>query len=381
MDKKRERIGILFNYSEAWIGGSYYFINLVSALCTLPDTRKPIIIIVSKNSESYHRIKETNYPYLEYLPAAFKYNKAERLVNKICRILSNNNLIKKGYTSTQLPILFGYYEQLYGYTCNKKLFWIPDLQEKFYPQYIGESIALNRAKIHKKIIKDEASIVFSSQDSCKHFQQFYPTFRGQPHVVPFAVTLPDFQHINFGVLAKKYGIEEPYFFAPNQFWPHKNHITVIKAIELLKYRKIEVKVIFTGNENTGDGTYSKSLKHYVEKKGLNGNCIFLGFIDREEQLTLMQEAVSVVQPSLFEGWSTVVEDAKALKKHIILSNIAVHHEQIKDDAIFFSPEDENELANILLDVLKRAPLASSRSLYENDIVFFANEFLSAFENS
>ncbi len=40
---------------------------------------------------------------------------------------------------------------------------------------------------------------------------------------------------------------------------------------------------------------------------------FLGFIDRGEQLQLMKNSIAIVQPSLFEGWSTVVEDTKAMQ--------------------------------------------------------------------
>ena len=38
----------------------------------------------------------------------------------------------------------------------------------------------------------------------------------------------------------------------------------------------------------------------------------LGFISRQDQLSLMRDAIAVIQPSLFEGWSTVVEDCKAI---------------------------------------------------------------------
>jgi hypothetical protein len=50
----------------------------------------------------------------------------------------------------------------------------------------------------------------------------------------------------------------------------------------------------------------------------------VGFIDRAEQTMLLKNAISIVQPSLFEGWSTVVEDAKALNQYMILSDIPVN---------------------------------------------------------
>ena len=41
----------------------------------------------------------------------------------------------------------------------------------------------------------------------------------------------------------------------------------------------------------------------------------------------MRQSVAVLQPSLFEGWSTTVEEAKSIGKTILLSDIPVHREQ------------------------------------------------------
>lgn len=43
--------------------------------------------------------------------------------------------------------------------------------------------------------------------------------------------------------------------------------------------------------------------------------------------TLMKHAIAIINPSLFEGGSTTVEEAKSLLKVIILSGIPVHREQ------------------------------------------------------
>jgi len=61
----------------------------------------------------------------------------------------------------------------------------------------------------------------------------------------------------------------------------------------------------------------------------------------------MQHAVAIIQPSLFEGWSTVVEDSKALNKFIIASDIPVHREQNNGNMEFFSPNNSVQLAEII----------------------------------
>jgi glycosyltransferase involved in cell wall biosynthesis len=68
-------------------------------------------------------------------------------------------------------------------------------------------------------------------------------------------------------------------------------------------------------------------------------------------LTLMKNAQAVIQPSLFEGWSTVVEDAKALYQTLIVSDIAVHQEQLEQKAYYFPPNDYVTLAHKMTEVM------------------------------
>jgi glycosyltransferase involved in cell wall biosynthesis len=55
-----------------------------------------------------------------------------------------------------------------------------------------------------------------------------------------------------------------------------------------------------------------------------------------------------LQPSLFEGWSTTVEEAKSLGKKLLLSDIAVHREQNPPESVFFDPKNSEELAAKML---------------------------------
>ena len=104
--------------------------------------------------------------------------------------------------------------------------------------------------------------------------------------------------------------------------------------------------MFSGKESDPrNPTYFDELKDYVKSNNLEKNISFLGFIDRKEQLCLMKNAKAVIQPSLFEGWSSVVEDAKSLNKNIIVSSLNVHREQLENKAYYFDPYDEGDLAD------------------------------------
>ena len=63
----------------------------------------------------------------------------------------------------------------------------------------------------------------------------------------------------------------------------------------------------------------------------------------------MRRSIAVVQPSLFEGWSTLVEDARLLGKPMILSNLPVHLEQNPPYSAFFEVNSPEDLAKLLGD--------------------------------
>ena len=102
----------------------------------------------------------------------------------------------------------------------------------------------------------------------------------------------------------------------------------------------------------------------------------LGFISREDQLALMHAAVAVVQPSLFEGWSTVIEDVKSMSVPLVASAISVHQEQLVDyrAKLFFAPEDAAELKRCTVQVLD-GNLAAQPYAYKQDLIRFTQNFM------
>lgn len=103
-------------------------------------------------------------------------------------------------------------------------------------------------------------------------------------------------------------------------------------------------------EDNRNPQYIDELNKIIKKYELKINLLILGLIPREDQLGLIKGSVAVIQPSLFEGWSTVVEDAKSLRQNLVLSDIDVHFEQRLDNCIFFKRNDYLELAEILIGI-------------------------------
>jgi glycosyltransferase involved in cell wall biosynthesis len=192
----------------------------------------------------------------------------------------------------------------------------------------------------------------------------------------FAVTHPNYKSISTDTLFVKYNIDKPYFFCPNQVWAHKNHIAVLKAVKFLKdHSRNDVLVVFSGKEvDYRNPDFFAELKKYILENGIEGSVRFLGFIDREDQLQLMNNSISVIQPSLFEGWSTVIEDAKSMGQYVIASNLEVHQEQLLNNVVFFNPADATELVDIMKKLIDKPAIKTSND-YQDNINKFGKTFL------
>ena len=80
---KRKRVGFLFSYNENWIAGTYYLLNIISALNTLEDDKKPVVVILTDDKNNIKIVKDqTKYPYIEYITFPIKLNLFQRGINK-----------------------------------------------------------------------------------------------------------------------------------------------------------------------------------------------------------------------------------------------------------------------------------------------------------
>ncbi len=233
--------------------------------------------------------------------------------------------------------------------------WIPDFQHKYYPKFFSNK-EINRRDIMFKNIMDSASpLVLSSNCSYLDAEKFYGT-KENMYVVPFVSYIEqEIYSLKRGAekeILDKYSLSnKKYACICNQFWRHKNHIVIFRAIEYLakKNELDDFIFVFTGYpEDDRDPDYYQEISLLINSQVVKKHILILGFIDRNEQITLMKNSEYIIQPSLFEGWGTVLEDAKVLDKTILLSDIPVHREQKNDKCILFAPNNMVYLAELIV---------------------------------
>jgi len=182
---------------------------------------------------------------------------------------------------------------------------------------------------------------------------------------------------------QKYELPAKYLMFPGQFWVHKNHLMLFEAIRILvQEKRLDVVLLCSGRQSDYRfPEHFSKIKEFIAKNNLEQNIRLLGLIDRHDQIQLMRAAAAIMNPSLFEGWCLMVEEARSLGKPVFLSDLPIHREQDPPQAHYFDPHDPRELAELLARhwPLLRAGVvphreALARQTAKNSEIHFARHF-------
>ena len=334
--------------NEQWLGGVNYFKNLFQALSMLENL--PVEIYIPEDNPEilfkYARPVNENIS----IKKDFNYK-----LTKVLTILKGKNFDKAAYAKS---IFLKDYDlvshvRFFNYNDTPITSWIPDFQHIHLKEFFSENEIVMRDEYFADCAQKSNVVILSSNCAKNDFTKLFPDYAQKAKVLNFVSCInPEIYDITDNKrddIIEKLKLPSKYFYVPNQFWQHKNHITVFKAVKLLKDKGINVKIVCSGSteDYRNMNFYNDTILKYIEENNLQENIQILGIIDIDEVYYLMRNCISIINPSLFEGWSSTVEEAKSLGKNIILSDLDVHKEQNPPNARFFSRLNYEELADIM----------------------------------
>ena len=333
MNTAKQTLGLIIQWgSDGWTGGPNYLKNIALAVSAVPPQHRLRLIYLVKPDQMDHLAQ-----YQGILPLA-----------------DEVRLFAPGVPMDDIDVLYPFPGNTEGMSYKPtRVHWIPDFQHCHLPEFFSKPDSDWRNSYFASLAKGQNLVVLSSQSALEDFKHFYqascPTY-----VLRFSSS-PEQGWLNGDPQSTmaKYGIHEPFLMCCNQFWKHKDHSTLFKAVHLLQQRGRIVRLVCTGStEDHRHPKYFASLQQFILNHGLSEQIRILGLIERADQIQLLRAAHAVVQPSLFEGWSTVIEDCRMLGKTVVYSNIPVHVEQAPPHSEPFKASDPEHLAQILDDKLE-----------------------------
>ena len=349
---QRKRIALIFEIKKGWMGGTYYILNLINALNSLPDEEKPQITLLVKCKSDYRYAADyTAYPYLDYRTVLYSKNRLRliKVINKLFWHIIGKNILTTIPFREKVDAIYPLFDTTQCIKGSPNLMWIPDFQELHLPHLFSKKDLYNRNSRAKRIRDTRKIIVFSSNDARNDYLRFYNGEYSCTRLFQFTAKIPVIPADTLSIM-NKFGVSSGnYYFCANQFWAHKNHQILFESIRILRDAGHPVILLCSGNNaDYRSADHYKSLVAFIKDNNLSDNIRLLGLIDRKEQLSLMKEARAIIQPSLFEGWSTSIEEAKSMDKFMILSDLPVHKEQAPQNALFFERHNPQDLADKIL---------------------------------
>jgi glycosyltransferase involved in cell wall biosynthesis len=326
-----------------WLGGVNYLRNLVVALGAAPGTGiEPVLLLprgttVASGFPDTERIESWGLRLHAWIAERGVWHRleADPFLDALLRknriaLLSHANMLGR---RARTPVVG----------------WIADFQHRHLPEFFSTRERAIRDEVFEKTCRLSARVIVSSEAARRDLTQFYPRWADKARVLRFVdCSSPASSAADRAEIESRYGFTGPYLLLPNQFWAHKNHRVVIDALGVLARTGRRPLVLATGHtQDYRRAGFFEGLMARRAELGLGDSFRVLGTVPYADLAGLMRHANAVVNPSLFEGWSTTVEEAKSLGKRVLLSAIPVHLEQAPARGTYFDPKDPESLSELL----------------------------------
>jgi len=230
-------------------------------------------------------------------------------------------------------------------TRNPIRFWLSQ-----FVYYLVFSSAINRSK---KIItpsawvKKEVQIKFHQDD-----KKIVVTYEAPAENLKKIAQL-NWSSQKVASVLKNYRLAKPYLLYVGNLYPHKNIDKLIEALEQIPSAKL---VIVTAR----NVFLKKAKKRFGEYKAFN-RVKFLGFIPDADLPAIYKGAEVFVFPSLSEGFGLPGIEAMAFGTPVAAADNTALPEVYDEAAIYFDPNDSDDIAQRINQVLTDKDLAESLS--------------------
>ncbi|MGG4405947.1 glycosyltransferase family 1 protein [Geobacillus stearothermophilus] len=316
--------------------------------------------------------KKNNY-YIYYAPWMKEYEFLDIQQDNftfICVKVPKNKLLRNLYQAFVFPFIILKH--------NPDLLHIPDTSPVFFTTcktistihdlaefHVPEKYSKIQSKIRKFIVKNQLKNShhvltvshYSKNDMLK-------LLRKPSEKISVVYNGVDYKKFNKQVYNNlpKVASQKKYFLYVGELERTKNVSCIVNAYSLLPSNiKEDYHLILVGRK----GNDFRNIYNLVQEKKIQSKVHFLDYVSDLELVSLYNNCVAFIFPSIFEGFGLPVLEAMACEAPVLCSNASCLPEIAGDAAMLFNPYDVNDLSNKMELIIKRPDL--SHKLIENGL--------------
>ena len=359
------KIGIILN-SAPYFGGTFqYNETILEALNYIKNNEEKVDVVAAYDDVLWRKyLKRYDF---KLLKTNLRINKAyiqNINIDELRKVLPDMHIGAKDMLKEKCDIWICPSQDVWSFLLDAPvLSTIHDLMhryEKDFPEVCDDGEYEYRELLYSNMCKYSKGILVDSKCGKNQVIESYNINSEKINILPFIAPKYIFDCTNVIDVRKKYNIKGKYIFYPAQFWEHKNHINLVKAINIVSKVETDIKLVFSGS--TKYSGYGKVL-NIIRKYNLEKNVIFLGYVSEEEIVNLYKESEMLVMPTFFGPTNIPPLEAMALKCPMALSDVYGMREQSGKAALYFNPNIPDEIAQCILKILKDSDIRNK--LIEN----------------
>jgi len=236
-----------------------------------------------------------------------------------------------------------------GWTCIntkvKTINVIHDLNFEHYPSFIP-TVTLNYYKhFFPRFARKADKLITVSQFSKKDIANLYHIDKEKISVVYNAAS-DDFFEVDEETKRKtvqRLTNGNPYFVFVGSAHKRKNVERIMLAFDQFREKYTGFKFVFAGSNKYWDEDIKKTYNNLKSKSDI----IFTGYLPTSEMNCVVSSALTLVYPSLFEGFGVPIVEGFAAQVPVITANVSSMPEVAGDAALLVNPFSIDEIADAM----------------------------------
>jgi glycosyltransferase involved in cell wall biosynthesis len=147
---------------------------------------------------------------------------------------------------------------------------------------------------------------------------------------------------------RKYKLPKEYIFYPAQFWPHKNHERILKALARLNEQRVPVPIVLSGSSSGAlrERTFQRAMS-VAREADIQERVHYLGYVPDRDMAALYSAATALVMPTFFGPTNIPIIEAWACDCPVVTSDLRGIREQVEDAALLVDPTSVEEIATAI----------------------------------